>query len=250
MNFVVLLSGGAGTRLGGNIPKQYLEIAGKPMVVYAIDALLRSEMVDGLCIVANAEWQEFILDVIKRSSRLSDVFSEKFMSFASPGENRQLSILSGMESIKNWMRENDVPNNPRAGAGDTVLIHDAARPILPLSQLNKLYDGIVGHDGVMPVLPMKDTIYFCDDCHISERIDRSRVFAGQAPELFDFDKYYEANKKLSREEILEINGSSEVAVMAGMDVAVIEGDERNFKVTTAEDLVRMTRAIEAGDDFS
>lgn len=92
-------------------------------------------------------------------------------------------------------------------------------------------------EGVMPVLPMKDTVYLSKDGKdISGLIDRSSVFAGQAPELFRLEPYYEANVRLLPADILKINGASEPAVMAGMKIAMIPGDERNVKVTSAEDL--------------
>ena len=93
------------------------------------------------------------------------------------------------------------------------------------------------HDGVLPVLPMRDTVYFSEDgkC-ISQLVDRSKIYAGQAPEAFKLGKYLEANESLIPEKIFAINGSTEPAIMAGMDVAMIDGDEKNFKITTKADL--------------
>ena len=95
---------------------------------------------------------------------------------------------------------------------------------------------------MMPVLPMKDTVYLSNDGkNISGLIDRSTVFAGQAPELFRLERYYEANVRLLPDEIYKINGASEPAVMAGLKIAMIPGDEKNCKITTAEDLERLLR---------
>lgn len=81
---------------------------------------------------------------------------------------------------------------------------------------------------------------------ISSLLERSRVFAGQAPELFVLGKYYEANRQLLPDSIYKINGSTEPAVMAGMDIAMILGDERNFKITTAADLERFQEIVQKG----
>lgn len=100
-------------------------------------------------------------------------------------------------------------------------------------------EAIEGHDGVIPVLPMKDTVYESEDGKtISSLLDRSRIYAGQAPELFRLGCYYEANRQLLPERILKINGSTEPAVMAGMKMAMVAGDENNFKITTKADLER------------
>ena len=96
------------------------------------------------------------------------------------------------------------------------------------------------HDGAMPVLPMKDTVYLSEDGKaVSKLLKREKIFAGQAPEAFRLGKYFEANRALLPHKILTINGATEPAVMAGMDIAMVEGDEKNFKVTTRADLERM-----------
>lgn len=95
------------------------------------------------------------------------------------------------------------------------------------------------------MLPMKDTVYLSKDGKVvTELLNRSEIFAGQAPEVFRFDKYYVANKILLPKRILEINGSTEPAIMAGMDIAMIPGDERNFKVTTRADLEKFREIVE------
>lgn len=74
-------------------------------------------------------------------------------------------------------------------------------------------------------------------------LDRGTIYAGQAPEVFQIGRYYEANRKLLPDRILQINGSTEPAVMDGMDIAMIPGDEGNFKITTPGDLERFCRIV-------
>ena len=91
----------------------------------------------------------------------------------------------------------------------------------------------------MPVLPMSDTVYFSrSGKRVDELLNRNFIYAGQAPEAFRFERYLKANVDLLPDRILLIRGSTEPAIMAGMDVAMIPGDQRNFKVTTDEDLKR------------
>jgi 4-diphosphocytidyl-2-methyl-D-erithritol synthase len=91
----------------------------------------------------------------------------------------------------------------------------------------------------MPTLPMKDTVYLSDDgSSVSKLLDRRKIFAGQAPELFLFKPYYMANTALLPNKIMRINGASEPAILAGMDITMIPGDEDNFKITTMADLNR------------
>ena len=230
MRFAVLLSGGIGTRISSDIPKQYIRIAGHMIVTHALSVLLDSDHIDAVYIVAEQEWRDPILEDVKDTG----LDTGRIQGFAPPGKTRQLSILNAMQLISKDSQEKD-----------TILIHDAARPLLTEELLEKCYKALSGHDGVMPVLPMKDTVYLSDDRKsVSELLDRSKVFAGQAPELFYFKPYYEANMKLMPDKILEINGASEPAVMAGMDIVMIPGDERNFKVTTDADMERFRRIME------
>lgn len=231
MNIALILSGGTGTRLGAETPKQYIEVCGRPVISYCLELLAAHAGIDALQIVADHIWREFIMDSMEQSAGMKA--SEKFKGFSVPGRNRQLSILNGLEDIREYAQN-----------GDYVLIHDAARPLLSEQMITGCLDAVAGYDGVVPVLPMKDTLYAsADGKHVSSLLKRDEIFAGQAPEVFILGKYYEANRRLTLDEILKINGSTEPAVMAGMDIVMIPGDERNFKITTREDLDRFCEII-------
>lgn len=223
MNTALILSGGRGLRLGSDIPKQYLEAGGRPVISYCVETLSLHEGIDAIWIVAEPVWQGRILECLEAADR-----NRKFKGFSLPGKNRQLSIFHGLEDIR------------KDGADtDYVLVHDAARPLLSAKLITECLLAVKGHDGVLPVLPMKDTVYVSEDGRrVSSLLQRSSVFAGQAPELFQLGKYYEANRRLLPETILKINGSTEPAVMAGMDIVMIPGDEGNFKITTKTDMER------------
>ncbi len=227
MNYAILLAGGTGSRISSDIPKQYIKAGSHMMITVALKVLLESDHIDGICIVADADW----IGDIKKDAASAGLDTDVILSFANPGENRQLSILNGMNEI---IKVKGEPSDT-----DTVLVHDAARPFVSEDLLSAVYGSLDGHDGVMPVLPMKDTVYYSENgSKASELLDRRKIFAGQAPELFMFGKYYEANKALVPEKIISVNGASEPAIIAGMDIVMIPGDEGNFKVTTNADLDR------------
>ena len=99
----------------------------------------------------------------------------------------------------------------------------------------------VTFEAVFPaVVPMKDTIYeSADGVGIDGLPDRAHLFAGQAPELFLLHPYVEANRRLLPEEILSVSGSTQPAILAGMKIRMIPGEEKNTKITTPEDLQRL-----------
>lgn len=257
MNIAVLLSGGIGLRMGLGIPKQYIRVWGKMLITYSLETLLAHPMIDAVQIVAEPQWQGAILADVREN----DLEREKICGFSSPGEGRQASVLNALKDIRllgfpldaastqdgvcGVCRRNILRTRDAAFPGNAVLIHDAVRPNLAKEQITGCFDALRGHDGVMPVLPMKDTVYQSDggEC-ISKLLDREKIFAGQAPEVFDFDKYYTANMHLASEKLLRIKGSAEPAVMAGMDIAMIPGDENNYKITTKVDLERFRKQKE------
>ena len=228
----LLLSGGKGTRLGVEIPKQYLKVNGKMIIEYSMETLLSCNEISLLTIVADTEWRDEILKVLERMGN-----SDKFQGFADPGETRQLSIYNGLLKMKDNVFE-----------GDTVLIHDAARPRLKESLIKEMIYAYKDFEGVMPVLPMKDTVYMVDDSgKLMSLLERENVVAGQAPELFLFTEYLKANEKMIKSgRMRKINGSTEPAFLSGMAVTTVPGDEDNFKITTKEDLERFRGLVETG----
>lgn len=229
MNIAIILSGGTGVRLGGNIPKQYIEVNGRPIIADCIDTFESHEEIDGYIIVASSEWEEYVKGYV----------GTKFIGFATPGENRQLSIYSGLcsvNNIKNDCSVDEITDGKITNSETIVVIHDAARPFVTKEMISELIYACNDSDGAMPALPVKDTMYIQENGKVKSLIDRESLIAGQAPEAFKFDKYLNANERLLPNKILEIKGSTEPAFLAGMDIAVIKGDEKNFKITTKEDL--------------
>ena len=227
MTYTILLSGGVGARMGLDLPKQYLEFRGRPVISYSLSTFDRHPLIDRIIIVADRQWRGEI-------DKLIDEFGiKKFVGYAEPGETRQYSIINGLKEIE------------RLGGADKVIIHDAARPLVSDRLITSCLENLDGCDGVMPVLSAKDTFYLLDEQGMASRLlPRSLLVAGQAPEAFDYGKYYAANMSLSRDEVLKINGSSELALKCGLTVRTVPGDERNIKITTPNDLTLLEAYME------
>lgn len=251
MNIAILLSGGTGSRLGSDIPKQYIEVNGKMIISYSLDTLCKHSEIDYLVVVVAEEWK----DTVRKSVKLDKIL------FAPPGQNRQLSIYNALEVIeKNIIIKQQDSNFDNLSQRDSsnsandfstesklptyVFIHDAARPNLTSEMITSYLAQVKGHDGLLPVLSMKDTVYYSEDGKkVTKLIDRSKIYAGQAPEVFNFQKYYAACKALLPDKILSINGSTEPAIIAGMDIAMVPGDENNYKITTRADLEKFENSV-------
>ena len=227
MIIALILSGGTGTRMGLELPKQYLEFRGRPVIGYSLSTFDRHPLIDRIIIVADRQWRGEI------DKWLDDFGIKKFAGYADPGETRQYSIINGLKEIEKF------------GGADKVIIHDAARPLVSDRLITACLENLDGCDGVMPVLPAKDTFYLLNEQGMASKLlPRSLLAAGQAPEAFDYGKYYAANMSLSHDEILKINGSSELALKCGLTVRTVPGDERNIKITTPNDLTLLEAYME------
>ena len=237
MNIAIILAGGTGSRINSDIPKQFILLSGQMMILHSLKPFGESALVDRIRIVAADEWREKI-----ENEMFSDPDSEisrKFLGFSDPGENRQMSIYNAMKDL-----QGDVADG-RTELIDGIIIHDAARPFVTVKDIDECLKALDEHEGAMPVLPMSDTVYFSrSGKKVDELLNRNCIYAGQAPEAFRFKEYLKANEELLPDRILLIRGSTEPAIMAGLDVAMIPGDRLNFKVTTDEDLQRAIELIE------
>ena len=230
MNIALILSGGVGSRMRSDgFPKQYIEIHGKPILMYTLEKFQTCPVIDRIVVVADPAWQSDIRAWVARDG------IAKFAGFAQPGTSRQGSILNGLE----------VCMTLAAGEADGVIIHDGVRPLVSHALIGDCLAALKDYDGSMPVLAVTDTTYVSEDGkHISNLLDRSTLFAGQSPEAFRLRPYYEINKSVSAEELENTRGTTEIAYKHGMNVCLIPGDYGNFKLTTPTDLDRFRAALE------
>lgn len=220
MNTAVILAGGVGSRMGVDRPKQYLVVENKPIIVYCLEIFEKHNNIDRIVIVVSDEWKDYVIENVKKYN------ISKVCGYAPAGRTRQHSIFNGLKCTEENASDTDV-----------VIVHDAARPLVSDKIIDDCITGATEDDGAMPVISVKDTIYQSKDGKsIDKLLKRSELFAGQAPESFDFKKYLDIHKSVSDDEIAATAGSSEIAYRHGMKVRLVEGSERNFKITTIEDL--------------
>lgn len=224
MNVAIILAGGTGTRLGGDIPKQYIVVSGKPIITYCLEKFEKNSHIDSIVIVAAEEWRAFIRENMKGIS--------KFSGFAPAGSSRQQSILNGMNAC-----DTDT---------SAVIIHDAARPNVSDRIISECILGLEQYDGVMPFLPVKDTIYYSETgVQISSLLNRDQLVAGQAPESFCYQKYLSIHDGMTEKQLSQVRGSSEIAFRNGLRIKLIKGDEHNYKITTMKDLEKFRLEVQS-----
>lgn len=226
MVYAIILSGGIGSRMKDtSIPKQYKEYKGIPVIGHCLKRFEEHHQIQQIYIVADEGWHTYLRNFVAINN------ISKFVAFILPGRTRQYSILNALEEMRKVVKDDDL-----------IIIHDAARPFVSKEVISECINLSAQDDGAMPVLPVKDTIYYSEDSiEVTALIDRTRVYAGQSPESFRFGKYYQANINMSENEFLKVCGSTEPAIKAGMKIKLVEGDEKNFKITTPGDYERFIR---------
>lgn len=229
MNYAIILSGGIGSRMNKiDIPKQYIKVQGKPLIMYTPEQFEKSKEIDNIVVVASNEWKQYIKDECREHG------ISKILDIVINGRTRQESIYNGLKKCI----------QSSSNIEDKVIIHDAVRPMVTVELIEKCLNNIGEYDGCMPVLPLNDTIYYSDNGEeITNLMDRSKLYAGQAPEAFNLYKYYAINENTSKEELNKIRGTSELAYKKGLNVKLIAGEDTNFKITTRADLTRFEMIV-------
>ncbi len=230
MNIAVILSGGIGSRMNsGSLPKQYWEVGGKPVLVWAMENYQRCDAVDRIVVVANDRWHASI-ELWAQQYGLT-----KLCAFAQPGPTRQESVYSGLLACQAYMTGNE----------DYVLIHDAARPLVTPALISHCIECAKQHDGCLPVISIKDSVYCSTNgTGITALADRSTLYCGQCPEVLRLQPYLELHKHTPTDVLQQIRGSCELAFQAGMDICITTGDENNFKLTTETDMQRFINLLD------
>lgn len=215
----ILLAGGKGRRLGSDRPKQYLEIGGHPLIVYSLQCLEQSPLIDQVILVAGKDEVEWVKEKIVRAydcSKVADVVPG--------GRERYESVWNGLKRVEK-----------KEGY---VFIHDGARPFLTEEILRRGYDSVLRWDACVAGMPSKDTVKLVNEEQVAETTpERERVWTIQTPQVFSYPLIFQAYESLmQKEEIRVTDDAMVVEEELGKNVKVFEGSYRNIKVTTAEDL--------------
>lgn len=221
-NIAIVLSGGTGTRMGVDLPKQYSELAGKPVIIHTLEQIEHCNAIDGAVVTASSIWEEQIFQWKEKFSLT------KLLAVAPAGENRQMSIRNGLVTAEQFMDSNELSG---------VIIQDAVRPLTSVELLTRLVEELEEASAVMPVLPITDTTYTSHDGRwVSGLLDRSTLFAGQAPEAFRYWPYLELYRDTPEEILSAMSGSCQLPYSQGWKVKMIPGEQENIKITYAEDI--------------
>ena len=220
--WAILVAAGAGTRLGGERPKAFVGLGGRPLLAESLERLDLSDWIDAIVVAAPAEWEEPSILLAE------ELVASKVAAVVTGGATRA-------ESVRNALAE--VPLSALV-----VLVHDVARPLVDDAVIERLLVRLgEGLDGVVPVLPIADTVKRVEAGLVVETLDRDALVTVQTPQAFLADRLRAAYAG-------DLAGATDCASLverAGGRLGVVPGDPRLVKVTTAEDLDVVARLLAA-----
>lgn len=210
----VILAAGKGLRMGGAVPKQFMELEGRPVLAHTLLAFEAAPSIDSMVIVSdNAEWI--------RNNILKPFSIAKPVLFADGGRERQDSVWNAINGLSNC---------------ELVAIHDGVRPLVTVDVIEESIAAARVYGAAVVGMPSRDTIKEADDKGFAIRTpDRSRLWTIQTPQTFRLDLLKEAHEKAREDRHLGTDDSSLVERL-GHPVRLIEGSYKNIKITTPEDL--------------
>jgi 2-C-methyl-D-erythritol 4-phosphate cytidylyltransferase len=211
--FAIIVAGGTGTRMQSTVPKQFMSIAGKPILVHTLLRFHQWSSDVGIILVMHADWidewkalaQTYCPDVPHR--------------IVAGGKERFDSVLAGLDSI--------TESNAIVG------IHDAVRPLVSSDTLQRCYEGALEYGSAIPCVPVTDSIRMVKH-NSSEHMDRRILRAVQTPQCFEMSMLKKAYQQQFRSVFTD---DASVVEAAGFEIHLVEGNRENIKITNPEDML-------------
>lgn len=211
----LIVAAGRGQRMGTEQPKQYLDLGGQTVLARTLQQVLKSEVISRVQVVIHAD------DRALYDAAMADLSDQRIGPPVSGGATRSESVQRGLQALA-WE------------APDHVLIHDAARPFVSPDLIARIRAALDATPGAFAAVPMVDALWSSQNGRAQDPVSRDGLWRAQTPQGFRFEDILSAHDSGNREAADDV----EIARAAGLEVALVEGTETNFKITTLEDMAR------------
>lgn len=230
MNIGVILAGGSGTRMGSDVPKQFIDIYGKPLIIHTLESFDLNSEIDSIAVVCKDEWKEDLNIWIRQFG------VNKVKWIISGGNTRQESTYRAIKALEDVCTDEDI-----------LIIHDAARPLISQRIINDNIVGAKEYGAVDTVIPSADTIIrSTNDSTIDSVPVRSELYLGQTPQSFKYSLIKAAHEFSINNNTIDATDDCQLVLKLNHDVHLVNGDKLNFKVTTFEDLLLLKSVVKIG----
>ena len=242
-NVLILLAGGRGKRMESSVPKQFMELCGKPLIWYSLAAVQRSDLIDDCILVSSAEDISAIRALVDRYG------FDKVSAIVCGGEERYLSVIKGVNAVMERSGECETC----AGTPGVILVHDGARPFIDDEIIKNCLEGVDETGGCVAAVPSKDTVKLAgSDMIVTQEPPRKNVWCMQTPQVFKSVILFEACKaaedalgRSSGETSVEITDDAQmVKLFTDTEIKLVMGSYENIKVTTPVDMIIAEKILE------
>lgn len=228
MNIAIIFAGGVGSRMRtGGLPKQFLEVEGKPILVHTLDVFQRHDQIDAIVLVMVASW-------IDHSKGLVDEYGlDKVVRIVPGGTTGQESIYHGLLAAQELAAENGCPEEQAI-----VLLHDGVRPVIDLELISANIEGVKLNGSAITCVPCTETVVMVneDGSRVIRIVEREKTRIAKAPQSFYLSDILAAHKralKLGRNDV--IDSCTMMQLYGAIAPTVVPGSSENIKITTPED---------------
>lgn len=214
MNIAVILSAGSGSRFKTDMPKQFINLDGAPVITKSLEKFEKAKFIDAIIVVSHPDHVERVEDLAKSY--------KKVIAVIEGGVRRQDSVFNALK----WIRIHSKCSR--------VWIHDSARPLFSETLLERLYTKSLTEDAVIPVIPSDDTLKKVEASCVTTTIDRTNVCRVQTPQVFNFQTLYKVYSKFS--DIIDATDDAFLMEHFGVKISTVEGEVGNIKLTYPVDI--------------
>lgn len=220
MNIGLLIAGGSGTRMNMEIPKQFLTVYEKPIIIYTLERFQKHPNIDAIAVVCKEGWEDILSSYAKQYN------ITKLKHIITGGSNGQESIFNGISELSRNYDEKDL-----------VLIHDGIRPMVSEEIISSGIAVAKKNGNAITVIPSVEVIARSKDAESSNRtIPRDELFRTQTPQTFSLGKLLNMHNEAKEKNISDSTATVSLAIDLGNTVHFSSGSEKNVKITTADDL--------------
>ncbi len=226
MNVAIVVAAGSGTRLGGNRPKQFLELGGVPIIIHALRQFERCHAINEIVAVLPAEETAGFL------SQAKEFGLEKLSRVVAGGPTRAQSVQRGLAAI---------------GEAKLVAVHDGVRPFVTSAEIEDVLQAAKTSGAAILVAPVADTIKEVEGDRIVRTVPRNKLRRALTPQCFRFEILKRAYAALDQVEAdgIEVTDESFLVERLGIEIVTVEGSARNIKITREEDLALAEAILES-----
>lgn len=232
-NYVILLAGGVGKRMGANVPKQFLEINGKPIIVYSIENFQRNKQIEKILVVCVKDWIDTLKSIIHKYNL------SKVKWIVEGGRTGHDSIRNGVFYLKD-----------KINADDFIIVHDAVRPILPQKAIDEVLRVAHEKGNASSSTPCHPPIVYTDDFKSGVTdVDREHVMLTASPQAFNYELALECYERAEEDNRHDFTFTSSLFIYYGERIYFAKGTTCNIKITKTEDLALAQALLTIPEDL-